>query len=429
MLKPTKYPVAKIKGLDEALEMTEDQKKAVRQELSGILTAEDIIDMHGAALEMLKETDAHLDEFVAAYERNKQDREPVERIYGLKMSILESMARRFNPLSQYGRKLLAESVKCREEFEALIGPMITRITAGNIDLFKTVIPLSVKEDILSGRREALGALRTNKKTLYGVGAIVFHTEDSVFEENGSLKIDWLFVNNRFRGRAVSHFLIAELLNSAIKRGIEDITVEYPTDLSEKKLLGYVFGTWNFELQTTISPDAIIRIGDITSFKEIKQFNKGPKAVSSVKGISGSRFIKEILKRRGIRDYLVGNALPEDYFDTDLSFYMGSETDVSAMLLTHRTVTGLVRVEYLYTKPGKEEESFNLIAAFLEKAVMTCQDEDFLYIPVESEEIGDFLEKICSKQMAQYLLYGTLNKPLPDLDISTEEIEEYFRAQA
>ena len=428
MLTPAKYEKTKIIDLDEAMEITGEQKASVTGELKEFLTIDNIIGMHGDLVTMLKETDRHLDEYIAAYEKGgKKDREPLEAVYALKISILDKMARNFNPLSEYGKKKLGEAVKCREEFEELIGPMITRITAENIDLFKTVLSQDVREDIISGRRSALGALRTQKKTVYGVASIVYHLEESVIYEKGSLVIDWLFVNSRFKGRGISNFLIGELINSAVKNGIEDICAEFSDDLPDKKLLSYIFGSWYFDFNTRISSDGEMRIGDITGYKEIKEKNKGANPFSSLENARALKLMRNALARLGYRGYLTASSLPEDYIDRDLSFYMGTEADISAVLLTHRTVTGLVRVEYMAALEGKEELLYNLIAAFLEKAIKACDDDDIVVIPVEAEEIGEYLEKICSKQMGQYLLSGSVNKPLPGESVTPEDIKEALTA--
>ncbi len=428
MLTTGKYDKAKIYDIDEAMEITEEQKELVNAELGDFLTIDNVLGMHKDVVTMLKEVDRHLDEYVAAYEKGgKKDREPVESVYGLKMSILDKMARSFNPLSRYGRKMLSDSVNCRKEFEELVGPMITRITAGNIDLFKTVLSPEVKEDIMAGRRNALGAIRTSKKTLYGVAAIVYHTERSNVNENESLLIDWLFVNSKFKGRSLSNFLIGELINSAAENGIKDICAEFSQDLPDKKLLSYVLGSWNFDFNTRISSDGEMRIGDITGFKEIRDHSKGVNAFSSLGNVNGRKLIRNVLARFGYKGYLTAPLLPEDYIDYDLSFYTGSETDVSAVLITHRTVTGLIRVEFLEALEGKEELLYNLIAAFLEKAIKACDDDDIVVIPVEAEEIGEYLEKICSKQMGQYLLSGSIEQPLPEEDVTTEDIKDALAA--
>ena len=134
MAKPQKYQKAAVPTLEEALEITDENKKTVEEELKESYGIEDFIEAHRVSQRILEETDKHLDEYVAAYEKNKKDREPVEKVYALKIGILNSMAKRFHPLSEYGSGMLSEAVKCRIEFETLVGPMITVITKNNITL-------------------------------------------------------------------------------------------------------------------------------------------------------------------------------------------------------------------------------------------------------------------------------------------------------
>ncbi|MCR5099471.1 MAG: hypothetical protein K6B14_11080 [Lachnospiraceae bacterium] len=61
--------------------------------------------------------------------------------------------------------MLAEAEKSRREFEDLVGPMVTNITAANLEMFSTVLPEEFLEDITTGRLFAIGALRTDFETV------------------------------------------------------------------------------------------------------------------------------------------------------------------------------------------------------------------------------------------------------------------------
>ncbi len=425
MAKPKKYIKAVVPTLDEALEITDDIKKEVEAELKESFGIDDFIESHRTAQEVLEETDKHLDEYVAAYEKNKKDREPVEKVYALKIGLLTGMAKRFHPLSGYGISMLGEAVKCRTEFETLIGPMVTVITKNNIDLFKTVLSANVSEDIVSGRLSAIGAVRTKKGTSYGVGALAYY-----FDEIGTeqvLRISWLYINKEFGERGVCNQLIGELIYRCAKTGVYNISAEFPTTCGDTKLLGYIFGTWQFDMDSGLDPDSVMRVGDITGYEKIESYKKGVQGLSASDKNVSDLLVKKTLRKLGYSGFLTNADLPKDYIDRDLSCYFGDADSVKAILLAHKTASGTLRVEYMGFEPGCEALAYNLISFFIEKAVTSYEDDTLIKIPVEMEELGDFIEEICPKQMGQYLIAGNMTKPEPETDLSTEDISKLMAA--
>lgn len=419
MAKPKKYAKAVVPTLDEALEISDDLKKELETEIKESFGFDDFIESHRTAQEILEETDKHLDEYVAAYEKNKNDREPVEKVYAFKIGILNGMAKRFHPLSEYGKAKLGEAVKCRMEFEALIGPMITRITKNNIDLFRTVLSRDVAEDIASGRLSAIGAVRTKKGTAYGVGALAYY-----FDEIGTekvVRIIWLFVNKDFRERGVCNQLIGELTYRCAQTEFFNISVEFPIGITDTKLLGYVLGTWQFDLDSGMDPDSVMRVGDVTGYEKIDSYKKGVQALSAHDKNGSDLIVKKALRKLAYRGFLTNLDPTKDYIDRSLSCYFGEEDAVKAILLAHKTPSGILRVEYLGAEEGCEALYYNLISFFMEKAITSYEDDTLLKIPVEMEELGSFIEEICPKQMGQYMIAGNMTKPEPELDLSPEDV--------
>ena len=80
----------------------------------------------------LKELDEAIEGLTAVYNSAVHDREPLEGVFVTKIDILLGMARRFHPLSEYGRETLDKAVACRMDFEELAGPLLTRITTDNL---------------------------------------------------------------------------------------------------------------------------------------------------------------------------------------------------------------------------------------------------------------------------------------------------------
>ncbi len=424
MAKQKKYTKAVVPSLEEALGISDDLKEQVGAEIADSYGIEAFVDSHRVLEEILQETDRHVDEYVAAYEKDQKDREPVEKVYALKIGTLMKMAKRFHPLSTYGIGKLDAAVKCRMEFEALIGPMITRITKNNIDLFKTVLSKDTAEDILSGRLSAIGAVRTKKGTAYGVGALAYYFDELQTERVG--RINWLFVNKEFRERGVADHLIGELTDSMVKAGVFHLSAEFPTTCTEKNILGYLFGSWHFDLDTGLDPDAVMRAGDVTGYTKIESLKKGVMSLSELGIKESDLLVKKTLRMCGYHGYLKDQGLSEDYIDRDLSCFVGDKNAAKAILLAHKTASGAVRAEYLGFAPKCEALIYNLVSFFLGKAVTLYEDDTLVKLPVDMEELGDFLEELCPKQMGQYLVAGNMTKPDPETDLTPEEIDQFMK---
>jgi hypothetical protein len=408
------------RSVDEILEGDPDREKEVAEELFDAAGMEEFLDAHREALGMLKAVNAHLEDYVVAYEKNKEDREPVEKIYALKISILHSMARRFHPFSSYGKKLLKEAALARKEFEALVGPLITRITKNNIDLFRSVLSAEIGEDILAGRIDAFGAIRTNMKTSYGVAAIAYHVMETPVFENGVLVVDWLFVNKRFRKREVANYLIGELLARTSEAGIDDVTVDIPSYAEDVRALAWIFGSWRFMLDRGINSDMMLQLGELSGFEKLDERQKGVKPL-------GKKDPKTVLKRLGYHGYLLAKDLPEGYIDQGLSCMIETGNRPSALLLAHILSSGTVRVEYLGSADDDAESDIKLISFFLNKACALPGDT-LISIPAESEELTEFLNEVCPKQLGYELVEGVLTAPAPGSDLKKEDIEALLTAE-
>ncbi len=421
------FKEAKLPTLDEMLGINSENSKDIYKELKSEFGVRGFIESHRQSMELLNEIEAELEKFLISYEKNKEDREPVEKAYALEINILLSMARRFHPLSDYGKEMLSRAVERRKEFESEAGPMITGITSDNINLFRTVLSSDIAEDVISGKVHAIGALRTSKQTVYGVGALVYHVDALPFGAYEVLRADWLFVNKKFRERGIAHHLLGELIAQMAEKGLTDMSAEIPADIPDKQLLSYIFGSWHFVQDVQISPDTVIRAGDIDS-KRIKHALKN-KAVSLERFDDATRnmIIKKALRQFAYAGYLWG--IPNDYADAKLSFYMSEGSEIKAMLLAHRMPSGIIRVECPGTAPKGEKYLPDLIYTFLERVMAAESEDTVIAISADGEETGEIINDVCPVQLGQYVISGTLSAPSGDINLDRKAIEKLLNATA
>lgn len=428
MAKKIHYEEVKLISADEALEIDEKTKKEVEEELKETFGPEELLSIHRSEMEMITEIDEHLDEYLAEYEKGKRrNREPAESIFATKAELLYRLAKRFHPLSDYGKKKLSEAARCRRDFEELVGPMITPITRENIELFQTVLSADLAEDILFERRFAIGAVRAMEDILFGVGALAYHIDESPIHPEGVLKLDWLFVHKDYRQRGIANQLVGELLGRAVETGIQAMTLEFPSNLKDKKLLGYFFGTWQFELDTEISPEAVIRLGDIEEPEKVSSYARDCRSFSALKERDFFPQIQRIWNRLEYRGYLWG--VPEDYIDRELSCFVEKEGEPIGLLLCHRLPSGMIRVDELDVVPEGEEALPSLVCTFLQNAMRGEKEKTLVSLPVESEELGELLDQVIGKSLGYILVTGALFSPTDAMNLSEKDLDEWMKATA
>ncbi len=366
---------------------------------------------------------ANLDRIVTRYEKNPEDRTEIETAYTIKLNVLSHMAKLFNPFTTYGRDRLKEVRKCSKEYESFVAPLITRITKDNIDSFSKVLTSDLKEDVEVGKLHALGAIRSSNSEPFGAGAIVYKVEQSPFVDGNIGRILWLYVHEDFRKLGTANHLLAELMAAMQEQNIEHITMNSPLGDDMDQVKGYFMASWLFEMENTINPDCMMRIRDIKNIQKLKDYTKGVNTLASLKDGTGANGVKNALKRIGRPAYLSNETMDSDYIDPDLSYYLGTETTIKAMLLTHRLPSGTVRVEYLRSESDSIEDEKKLISCFIKDAVIKCSEDTVLYIPLNSEDMAYFLEGICPVQQGQYLLEGILSPTIAyDEDIDKSMVK-------
>jgi GNAT superfamily N-acetyltransferase len=393
----------------------EEEKFSEKQLRRLLPDQESLISEHRSDLEELKKVEDRIEKAVMDYEKNDEDREPLEKVYDQKLRILYSMAGRFHPLSSYGRSMLKKARACRREFEASVGPLMTVITKNNIDLFRTVLSKDLCEDVLSGRRMALGAVRTRKGKTYGAAAISYYLDRVPSYDGPVLRIEWLYVHEKFRGCGQAVNLLGEVLAQAAELQVAAISAEFEAEGESNYILGYMLGTLQFDLDTDLDPVALIRIGDITGHTKLASGKKGAEQAPFEDEKNGALFLKKAFRRLGYNGYM--KKLPVSWFDGETSCFTGTPENVSGLLLSHKMPSGILRAEYEGLTGNRDDVALKLVSLFLAKATLVCDDDTIVMIPVESEEMGHYLESICSGQMGRYMVEGILDRPERDVDES------------
>ena len=372
-----------------------------------------------------KSLDEQIEKQKAAFGITDANREKLETTYALKMDLFYSQACAIHPLTSFGKHCLKEAVETRKEFESLVGVYTTRITPENISVFLPVLTKDLAEDILTGRREAIGAVRAKGVRSYGAGALVYYADDG--PDGATLRIDWLYVHPDFRGRRIANSLIGEMVYQVQKGAGSTLAASFTVGENWEPVIGSIFAKWKFIFGTQMEGDTIVSIEDILDpapIEEVrKKYGKEAKPLSEIQDRDRSSFIRRTLIRDGYRGYLWRQAEKPDYFDPELSCYVGDRRNPEGVMLVHRTPSGMLRVEYAGLGSGDGRSIFSMTGNVLYRAITTESSKSTLDFPIRMDEFEEMMKRIVPKQRSAFYVTAVLSGDYVEEDVTEEAVEE------
>ncbi len=378
-------------------DLESEEMKKDEEELLKDLDPEELFRIHKDDLDELDRSLKMLRKMRAEYDPGKHGRDFAEPYYLLVLDILCLIARRFHPLSEYGKEILAQAAGFRDDFEKVHGALVSSITKDNAEQFSEVLSADLVDEIKRGKTRGIAALRTEKDGTFAAGALCYYMENDPADNEPVLRVKWLYVGEDYRFTGVAGSLIGEMVYQMAKNEkISAMTLDYPALLPEAGILGELLQEWHFSFKTGLSPEFI------TTASNIKEIQKLEKYGSLVKSM-------ESLKEKNIRV----KGYSEGFFDREFSFFAGDIKNPEGLLLGHRYPSGTVRAEYIYLRPASEKTFLFLVSAFLLKIVNTCPKDTEIVIPIDAEEAGEVLDKLVPSQSTDLLVEAVLMRPSGD----------------
>ena len=362
----------------------------------------------------LKELDEAIEGLTAVYNSAVHDREPLEGVFVTKIDILLGMARRFHPLSEYGRETLDKAVACRMDFEELAGPLLTRITTDNLDRFGSVLSPDLMEDIAVGKHQALGALRSSGRDVHAAGAIVFDIERAGLDDEEILRVKWLYVADEWRERGVANFLIGEMVHFMAEQGSPAMTVDLYVD-DNTELYGDLFSEWHFLFAGSVSPELAFALNDISERSAFEKYEDKATSLLELQDKEEDVLVREFLAERDYRGYLSGEDLPGDYIETELSCFSGSRARPDGLMLAHRYPSGRISIEYNASSSEEEDRTEEMLGALTLTAMYKYDRTTEVVMNERFIEDDELLDELFRRQRAQYMIEGILTSPDAPMD--------------
>jgi GNAT superfamily N-acetyltransferase len=353
------------------------------------------------------------------------NREKLEASYALKMDLFYSQACAIHPLTSFGKQCLKEAVETRKEFESLVGVYTTRITPENISVFLPVLTKDLAEDIITGRREAIGAIRAKGVRTYGAGALAYYVDED--PDGAILRIEWLYVHPDFRGRRIADSLIAEMVYQIQKEPGLSMAASFTVGENWEPVIGNIFSKWKFIFGAQMEGDTIVAVEDITDTTPIeavvKKYEKNVKPLSEMNSRDISDFIGRVLIKDGYRGYLWRQIKNPGYFDQELSCYTGDRKKPDGVMLVHRTPSGLLRLEYAGFESDDGSSMISMTGHVLYRTLATESTGATIVFPIRMDEFDEMMERIAPKQRSALLVTAVLSSDYLEEDVTGEAVEE------
>lgn len=266
--------------------------------------------------------------FLEAAPEGEFSKEETEHAY---LSVIDSffeLSKLISPLNGFGRDRLEAGLSLIRQFEEQYWPVSTRIVPENVSAFSELISIEHYEDIMAGRKRAIGALRHVGEEVYAAGAIVYSVYDEP-DEHPIVNVDWIMVHDSLREQGVGNFLMAKVIelafmlnadneadlrkndNEALREEtyVDDeiaISVELPVrqaddyeELEEIDVTENFFDSWKFGFSMNYSSDFMITLSDVGESEVIMRTNNsnknGVKSLNELGGM-GTDMLKSFFKR-------------------------------------------------------------------------------------------------------------------------------------
>ena len=374
----------------------------------------------------LPEDDAILQEMadrkaaVIRLKKEKPEKAEMERVYTDYMDSYFKAAKVINPLGGFGKARLVKALEILRIFEDKYWPLVTKITRNNIKPFKDLIPDEHYDDIMVGRKRALGAIRMKDGKRCCVGVAVYHIEVQSITMVQVIRLDWIYVARNFREQGVANMLMAELAGLALQDDEAFISVSINISdnsdsgmQAESEALESFLRSWNYKLRVDTGRIFYINLENLKDNKYLKERPEGVRSLNEL-GLSGREMLRKFFRKRN-RDYdkTMGDFVYEhyDFFDPDVSCALVADGAVTAVFLVHRYSNGYYRYEVMrYSRNTDPAVFLQLLRFSYQSAMKKGKGKGTFFGAFESAEGFITIAKLIPDTLIITQLTGTLMPP-------------------
>ncbi len=405
-----KLPASNIQEIWKDV-FSQDELETLEKEHGNLFTMDNLVEDQKNDISFLKNFLHSADGILERYQQGEVDRLLVEETYCVMMDILSRLARRFHPLTTYGKNYLKQAISIRKKFEEEIGLLFTIVDNDNLSLFSPLLTSDLAEDVKNGKTKAIGVIRSDEKTSYGVGILLYRLEDDPKAPSSSIfRIVWLYIANEWKNRGIANSLIGELAQVMASSKTSALTVDLPEN-GDIAIMGNLLSKWHFTFSMTTPPDFLYRLSD-ANISKLRADSAEATPLAKTTDKETTALIHRCFNDSGYQGYLLDHKTDADFFDKNLSCFTAGHQSIRSLALVHRYPSGLLSIEYTYFTKDGEKDFPKLLSTFLANAYENHPASTHVRIPFLSGKHKEYLDQIFPNQPKATMIEGTLI-PLPD----------------
>ena len=353
--------------------------------------------------------------------------EDMEQAYLTVIDSFFELSKMISPMNGFGRDRLEAGLSLIRQFEGQHFLLSTQIVPENAEAFSELISVEHYEDILAGRKRAIGALRHMGEEVYAAGALVYSVRDDS-EDEPYVSLEWIMVHESLRKQGIGNFLMALVIEAALSLNENDISisVELPVrqageeeELREFDVLENFFDSWKFAFSIGYGSRFAIALSDIAESAAIREMDTGGVKSLSELGKQGEKQLKAFFESRNKSYDADIAALPFGFFDPGVSCVVHSGEEIRSVLLFHRFGNGDYRYEaYRATDEADFTDLPKLIAFAYGKAAGGEDGDTMITGTFASEEGYDEAGRLLPNARISMVYRGAMYPP--DEAITSEQ---------
>ena len=358
---------------------------------------------------------------------DKMEPEQIEMPYLSLMDTCFETAKVLNPLAGFGKDRLEAGLGMLRSFEKKYWPLVSKVTKNNAQAFRSLMPAEHYDDVVEGRKKALGAIRHKGKKKVVAGVVVFSI-DRIPEAKGfDVRLEWIYVADVFKKNGVGNMLMAELAGYAIQAEGSIITLnmnvkELSDDADKERfaVLENFLDSWKFAFSLRTGDNFYLQVSDIKDGEYMNGPMDGVKSLEEL-GTGGEMMLKRFFKILN-HDYDAElTATSYGFFDPRVSCVIVDNKTIKSVLLFHREGKGVYRYETVRSSADHNPGELIKLIRYACKASIKCDGEkSVLYGRFESDEGFATVQKLFPKARTMMQYHGELSAPLQKDIISSRQ---------
>ena len=349
------------------------------------------------------------------FELRKLLEEPYLKLIGAQIRA----ARLFHPLSDMGKIALSAAAETEKTYEEQVGALIASVAEDSISRYQPLLSDDIMEDLLVNKMKAIGALRYQGGAVYAAGILAYGVEPDRVSDSLVLRIHWLYVATEFRGQGIADMLLANIISEGLAAGIDYFTFDFQDEKPETQVFYNLLSDWHFSFTAGLAPEFMTSLKAKDTSKIVTNLAKDSISLEALSEEEKAAAFQKLSDADPVMQKVLSRRVPPNYYDEKLSCICLRKGSKGGVLLAHKMPSALIRTEYLGWTEGGGYAVRSLVSRLAVMAQKVYGENALFSLPVETEELGAFLDDNFPEHIRMPMIEAALTEPLPDENIDFE----------